>query len=79
MSTARRLWSRSGQATVEYALILLALAGATLVPLGGTTFAGQTKTAASSFAPSNSFMGACISAYNAYYTSYYYVLNLPFP
>ena len=79
MKSARRFLGRSGQATVEYALVLLAIAGATLVPLGSTTFAGQAKGAASSFAPNDSFMGACISAYKAYYTSYYYVLNLPFP
>jgi hypothetical protein len=60
----KRLGRKSGQATTEYALIVALLFGVLLAPLGP----GR-----------GGFMAECIDAYRAYYVSYYYVLNLPFP
>ena len=77
LQRARR--ASRGQATVEYALVLLALTAAAVVPLGPVQFADRSEPGASTLFPQNSFMGACIRAYKDYYTAHYFVLNLPFP
>ncbi len=53
-----------GQALTEYAVILAALTCLILVPLPGFN---------------KPFMAAMLDAYQQYYASFYYVLNLPFP
>lgn len=70
---------QQGQAMVEYALILLMLSLAVLVPLPTTRFAGHDATVQNPMGFKDSFMGACIEAYRDYYRAHYFVLNLPFP
>lgn len=71
----RQRWHRlsrdqRGQALVEYTFIVAVLVAALAVPFPSglpPPLGGRT------------FMGAMLDAYRAYYVSYYYVLNLPFP
>ena len=67
----RFLRSQRGQALTEYTIISAVVVAALVVPFP-----------ASLFPPSiagKSFMTAMLDAYQSYYTSFYYVLNLPFP
>lgn len=61
---------QGGQALAEYSFITAVVVAALVVPFPSSfpaTLAGK------------SFMTAMLDAYQAYYVSFYYVLNLPFP
>jgi hypothetical protein len=66
-----RLDRERGQALAEYTVITAAVVVALVVPFPAALFPPSIA--------GKSFMTAMLDAYQAYYTSFYYVLNLPFP
>ena len=65
------LHDQRGQALAEYTVITAAVVVALVVPFPAALFPPSLA--------GKSFMTAMLDAYQAYYTSFYYVLNLPFP
>ena len=62
--------TQRGQASVEYAVILALL----FLCINAPVIPNEAKLGGSS-----SFMGLMLDAYQKYWTSHYFVLNLPFP
>jgi hypothetical protein len=67
-STKKRQLKKRGQAMVEYSAINWAIAMALCFTLSSNVFPGK-----------KNLIELFLEAYQVYYDSYYFVLNLPFP